>query len=62
MKTKTPADSKAADAMSPTASQAANRPAHEAFIGDEHWGKGGRYIIDPATGRRVPAPDTTPEA
>ncbi|HJW23760.1 MAG TPA: hypothetical protein VJ576_02590 [Rhodocyclaceae bacterium] len=41
---------------------AADRPAHEAFIGDEHWGKGGRYIIDPATGRRVPAPDTTPEA
>lgn len=26
------------------------------YVGDEHWGKGGRYIVDPATGKRVPAP------
>lgn len=26
------------------------------YIGDEHWGIGGRYIVDPHTGRRVPAP------
>jgi len=26
------------------------------YVGDEHWGKGGRYVIDPATGARVPAP------
>lgn len=27
-----------------------------AHVGDEHWGKGGRYIVDPATGKREPAP------
>lgn len=26
------------------------------FTGDEHWGRGGRYIVDPLTGKRVPAP------
>lgn len=25
------------------------------FIGDEHWGKGGRYVVD-SDGKRVPAP------
>ncbi len=25
------------------------------YTGDEHWGIGGRYVIDPLTGRRVPA-------
>ena len=24
------------------------------YINDEHWGKGGRYIFDPATGIRTP--------
>lgn len=27
------------------------------YINDGHWGKGGRYIFDPATGKRIPAPD-----
>lgn len=27
-----------------------------AHANDPHWGKGGRYIIDPATGQRIPAP------
>jgi hypothetical protein len=33
-------------------------PAAQDFTGDEHWGKGGRYII--VDGKRVPAldPDT----
>ena len=26
------------------------------FTGDEHWGRGGRYIVDPLTGKRIPAP------
>jgi len=26
------------------------------FIDDPWWGKGGRYVVDPETGRRVPAP------
>jgi hypothetical protein len=26
------------------------------FIGDEYWGQGGRYVVDPATGKRSPAP------
>ncbi|NTV10481.1 MAG: hypothetical protein HGA47_06865 [Zoogloea sp.] len=25
------------------------------FIGDEYWGQGGRFIFDPATGKRRPA-------
>ncbi|MCB1908810.1 MAG: hypothetical protein KDH15_15700 [Rhodocyclaceae bacterium] len=25
-----------------------------AHVGDEHWGKGGSYVIDPASGKRVP--------
>lgn len=32
-----------------------------AHIGDPHWGKGGRYVVDPATGKRVPA-DPPPAA
>lgn len=31
-----------------------------AHVGDEHWGKGGRYIVG-ADGKRVPAPDAWPE-
>lgn len=34
-------------------------PSH---IGDEHWGKGGRYVKDPATGRRAPAPEQPDES
>lgn len=26
------------------------------YVGDEHWGRGGRYIVNPQTGRREPAP------
>jgi hypothetical protein len=26
------------------------------FTGDEYWGKGGRYVVNPATGKREPAP------
>ena len=26
------------------------------FTGCPHWGKGGRYLYDPATGKRTPAP------
>lgn len=40
----------------------AGNPAAEAdpfrHVGDPHWGQGGDYRIDPATGQRVPA---TPE-
>ncbi len=25
------------------------------FTGDEYWGKGGNYVVDPATGKRRPA-------
>lgn len=28
--------------------------ADSAWIGDAHWGKGGRYVLDPATGIRTP--------
>lgn len=30
-------------------------PEHD-FTGDPYWGKGGRYVVDPATGKRMPAP------
>jgi hypothetical protein len=23
-------------------------------LNDEHWGKGGQFVVDPATGKRVP--------
>lgn len=26
------------------------------FIDDPYWGKGGRYVVDPETGKRVPVP------
>lgn len=26
------------------------------FTNDEYWGKGGTYVVDPATGKRSPAP------
>ena len=26
------------------------------FTDDPYWGKGGSYIVDPLTGKRVPAP------
>lgn len=26
------------------------------FTKDEYWGKGGRYVVNPATGKREPAP------
>lgn len=26
------------------------------FINDPYWGKGGRYVVDPETGKRMPAP------
>lgn len=26
------------------------------FTKDQHWGKGGRYIVNPLTGQREPAP------
>lgn len=34
------------------------------FTKDPHWGKGGRYVVNPATGKREPAPpiDEAPEA
>lgn len=34
------------------------------FTADPHWGKGGRYVFDPATGLRTPVPepaDAAPE-
>ena len=32
------------------------------FTKDPHWGKGGRYIVNPATGLREPAPPVVDEA
>ena len=32
------------------------------FTGDEFWGKGGNYVVDPATGKRKPAPSPQPDA
>lgn len=31
------------------------------YTGDEHWGKGGRYVIDPKTGKRIPAEQYKPD-
>lgn len=33
-------------------------PRHDPFahLNDPHWGRGGRYTVDPATGRREPVP------
>ena len=33
----------------------ADSPDPFAHVGDEHWGSGGRYIVD-GNGKRVPAP------
>ena len=30
-----------------------------AHVSDEHWGKGGRYVVD-AAGKRAPAPEHPP--
>ena len=43
-------------APTPTAEQPAAVPDPFAHVGDEHWGKGGSYVTDPKTGKRVPAP------
>lgn len=32
-----------------------NLPPEPDFTDCPHWGKGGRYVVDQATGRRVPA-------
>lgn len=31
------------------------------FTKDPHWGKGGRYVVNPATGQREPAPPVVEE-
>lgn len=33
-----------------------------AHRGDSHWGRGGRFVIDPKSGQRVPAPAETTAA
>lgn len=38
------------------------QPEQQDYTGDEHWGKGGRFVIDPITGKRVPAEKYQPEA
>lgn len=35
-------------------------PGPFAHTADPHWGRGGRYRIDPTTGQRVPAPTDAP--
>ncbi len=30
------------------------------FTGCPHWGKGGRFVVDPATGQRVPVVEQEP--
>lgn len=37
-------------------------PAAPDYTGDEHWGKGGRYVIDPKTGKRIPAEQYKPDS
>lgn len=32
------------------------------FTKDPHWGKGGRYVVNPLTGQREPAPPVVVEA
>lgn len=48
IKTQSPPDGGAAETF---------KPAHQ---GDEHWGKGGRYVV--IDGKRVPAPPDDTEA
>jgi hypothetical protein len=33
-----------------------SEPVNQDFTACPHWGQGGRYVVDPATGQRVPAP------
>lgn len=43
--------------MSNKAKAAEQKPVrHDPFqhVGDPHWGKGGRYVVDKTTGQRVP--------
>lgn len=35
-----------------------SEPVTQDFTACPHWGKGGRYIVDPATGQRVPVVET----
>lgn len=35
-------------------------PSAPDFTGDEHWGRGGQYVV--VDGKRVPAPEPAPEA
>ena len=37
--------------MARTAPQPAN-PAEPSYVGDEFWGVGGSYLVDPLTGKR----------
>lgn len=37
-------------------------PAAPDYTGDEHWGKGGRFVIDPKTGKRIPAERYEPDS
>jgi hypothetical protein len=37
--------------MARTAPQPAN-PAEPSYVGDEFWGVGGSYLVDPVTGKR----------
>ncbi|SFK92094.1 hypothetical protein SAMN05216302_102114 [Nitrosomonas aestuarii] len=30
------------------------------FTKDKHWGKGGRFVVDPKTGERIPADQYKP--
>ena len=39
--------------MARTAPQPAN-PAEPSYVGDEFWGVGGSYLVDPVTGKRTP--------
>ncbi|RJF99015.1 hypothetical protein [Noviherbaspirillum saxi] len=35
--------------------------AHKVLATDEHAGRGGSYVFDPAAGKRTPVPETQPE-
>lgn len=32
------------------------------YTGDAYWGKGGRFVIDPKTGKRIPAEQYKPDS
>ena len=38
------------------------QPAEPNFTKDPYWGKGGRYVVNPLTGQREPAPPAIEEA